>query len=133
MSTINSKRNPLHLEPTLIFLNLIVNQEAFNAIIADRNLAVDAFVEKHRHTLRALDAQAGDGMDVAQASQVAAELWRYLQFLLSWTDDLVATSPVSDDAGLTTTAPPRLATGISGRLSAAIAGQRGAMVRQEQT
>lgn len=126
MSATRYPRRALELEPTFMFLRLIPNPGAFNAIVADRDLALDAFVERHRHTLQTVYAQERNDMTLECASQAAAELWRYLRFLLSWTDDLVATSPVSDGAGLTATVP-RPATGISCRPPMAVAGKHGAM------
>lgn len=79
------------LDPTFLFLNLIPNQAAFSAIVGDRNLTLDDFAAKHRHTLHAHFAQRDNDLDSEWASQAAAELWRYIQSLLSWTDNLVAT------------------------------------------
>ncbi|TCT24141.1 hypothetical protein [Thiobaca trueperi] len=90
-----------NLDPTFLFLNLIPNQAAFSTIVADRDLAVDEFAVKHRHTLLAHFAQTDNDLDGEWASQAAAELWRYIQSLLSWTDNLIATV-TSTECGIQT-------------------------------
>lgn len=79
----------MHLDPTFVFFSLIPNQAAFDAIIADRNLTIEAFADKHHDTLREHFARTGKGKDVEHAYQAATQLHGYLQSLLERTDALI--------------------------------------------
>ncbi|MBK1716202.1 PAS domain S-box protein [Thiocystis violacea] len=67
--------------PARIFSEIASDPDTKAAIIADRTLDFEAFVNKHSQTLRAHYAQASQDLDEEDARAIAATLWRYIQYL----------------------------------------------------
>lgn len=65
-------------------------------IIDDRDLGKEAFVDRHRHTLRRHYAQDGRQVDDSKTKQLAADLWAYLQYLMDYTRRFGAQDPQSN-------------------------------------
>ncbi len=95
----------LDLDPTTIWSAIASNPLAKTAILADRHLGLEEFVDKHSQTLHAHYAQAGDDLDVEDARAAAASLWRYIQYLQRIRSLVAAPDPAPAIPGAATPVP----------------------------
>lgn len=73
------------LEPIFVFHRLVQDEQALDSVVADRRLEREAFVERHRCTIERHYAAEGRHLEEATTRQLADELWGYLQYLMSLT------------------------------------------------
>lgn len=69
------------VDPAQIFRDIASDPEMTTAILADRHLGLETFVDMHSQTLRAYYARAGEDLGEEYARAAATALWEYIQDL----------------------------------------------------
>lgn len=92
----------LNVDPTTLWDTIVSNPVAKASILTDRQLGLEAFVDKHSQTLHAHYAQTGDDLDVQDARTAAAALWRYIQQIHEPPVDRIASERQNTEQRITT-------------------------------